>query len=109
MFTIIETKNFKSEVLREDKPVLLARISRDYGCIEQTKVLVAIAKEYGEEIKVCLLDENSIVTFKKCGIDGSPAFVIFYEGIEISRKLGKADKEVLSLFVSKSIADIRES
>jgi hypothetical protein len=106
MFDSVGTDNFSSEVLQGKMPVLLATIRRDYGYKEQTRVLEGVSKEYVERLKVCLLDENSIGTFRKCGIDGSPAFVIFYGGTEKGRMLGKADRGTLSKFVSGILSSL---
>lgn len=107
MFTSIETDNFESEVLAEKKPVLLAFISPDYEYKEQTKVLGGVSKKYGKKLKVYLLDEVAIGTCMKFGVEGSPAFILFDGGKEKGRMLGKANRETLSAFVSKTLQDIK--
>ena len=57
----------------------------------------------GKKLKVCLLDEDSVGAFLKFGVEGSPAFIIFYDGEEKGRMLGKADKETLSNFILKTL------
>ncbi len=103
MFIQIGAESFDSEVTEEKRPILLACISRDYGYDEQTGVLGGVSKKYGKKRKVCLLDEDSIGAFMKFGVEGSPAFIIFHEGEEKGRMLGKADKESLSSFVLKTL------
>lgn len=103
MFLSIGAESFDSEVLAEKKPVLLACISRDYDYDEQTGVLGGISGKYGKRLKVCLLDEDSIGAFMKFGVEGSPAFIIFHEGEEKGRMLGKADKESLNSFIIKTL------
>ncbi len=107
MFSIVDKKSFEFEVLSEIQPVLLAYIRHDYGYIEQTKALEAISKRYEGALKICLVDESSIETFKRCGIDGSPAFVIFHKGEEKGRRLGKADRIVLGKFVSEVLLGLK--
>lgn len=107
MFTILDKKSFDIEVLNEKQPVLLAYIRHDYGYLEQTKALEAISKRYEGALKICLLDERSIGTFKRYGIDGSPAFVIFHKGEEKGRRLGKADRLVLGEFVSEVLSELK--
>lgn len=107
MFTIVGKKNIKVEVLKAKRPVLLAYIRQDYGYIEQKKAVEAISKRYADALKICLLDESSIGTFKRCGIDGSPAFVIFHKGEEKGRKLGKADKVTLGEFISEVLSALK--
>lgn len=104
MVTTIYADSFDSEVLVEKRPVLLACIRRDYDYDEQTGVLGGISNKYGKKLKVCLLDEDSIGAFMKFGIEGSPAFIIFHDGEEKGRMLGKADTQSLSSFVLKTLS-----
>jgi len=103
MVISVEANRFASDVLYEEGPVLLACISRDYEYNEQTNVLGGLSEKYGKKLKVCLLDEDSIGAFMKFGVEGSPAFIIFNEGEEKGRMLGKADKETLNNFVLKTL------
>lgn len=103
MFMLIKTESFGPEVLLEERPVLLACIRRDYDYAGQTKVLGGISKKYGKGLKICLLAEDSIGAVMKLGIEGSPAFIIFHEGKEKGRMLGKADNKSLSCFVSRTL------
>ena len=106
MFKFVGTDNFDSEVLNENNPMLLSRIRRDHGFKEQTKILDDVSNKHVEELRVCLLDENSIETFRRYAIDGSPTFVIFHEGEEKRRMLGKADKNTLNQFVVETLASL---
>jgi len=99
MFTSIGADNFDSEILSEKKPVILAYIRRDYEYKNQIEFLENVSKEYGDEIKVCLLDEIFARTYKNLEINGDPTFLGYYEGKEKGRILGKADKEKLISFV----------
>lgn len=106
MFKQLEMNKFYSEVLREGLPVLLARIRRDYDYKAQTRILDGVSRGYLDRLKVCILDENSIGTFEKCGIDGFPAFVIFHKGEEKGRMLGKADWDSLDRFLSEILSKL---
>ena len=103
MFISIGAESFYSEILSERRPVLLACISRDYDYDEQTGVLGGVSKRYGKKLKVCLLDEDSIGAFMKFGVEGSPAFIVFHEGEEKGRMLGKADTQSLNDLVLKTL------
>ncbi|MBW2663215.1 MAG: hypothetical protein JRD93_14785 [Deltaproteobacteria bacterium] len=99
MFTSIGADNFDSEILSEKRPVLLAYIRRDYEYKNQIEILESVSKEYGDAIKVCLLDENFTRAYKNLGIEGDPTFIGYYKGNEKGRILGKADRETLISFV----------
>ncbi len=82
MFTSIGVGNFSSEITVQERPVLLAYIRRDYDYREQTEILESLSERYGDKVKVCLLDEDSIGEIRKLGIDGDPTFFVFYKGKE---------------------------
>jgi hypothetical protein len=103
MFKFVGTDSFDFEVLQGNMPTLLARIRPDHGFKEQTMVLEDISNKHVDELRVCLLDENSIETFKRYAIDGSPTFVIFHRGEEKRRMLGKADENTLNQFVIETL------
>ncbi len=104
----IDVDSFYSEIIMEERPVLLAYIRRDYEYREQTEVLESVSKMYGDAVKACVLDEEPIGEFKKLGIDGDPIFFVFYEGKERGRMFGKADIETLSLFVFQSLPNFQD-
>ena len=103
MFELISTDNFESGLLDEKRPVLLACIRRDHEFKEQTEVLERVSKSYGEDLKVCLLDGDFTGACRRLGIEGTPTFLILYEGKEKARMLGKADMETLNSFVLRAL------
>ncbi len=104
MFTSIILDNFESEVIKEERPILFACIRRDFEFNKQTEVLKSIAKMYGDELKICVLDEDFMVTYReKLEIEGTPTFLIFYEGEEKDRMLGQADMETLMGFLLRTL------
>ena len=104
MFTSINLDNFDSEISEEERTVLLAYIRSDYEYKDQTEVLDAVSKKYGDTIKVCLLDENTVDALReRLGIEGDPTFIGFNNGKEKGRLLGKVDAETAISFVSNKL------
>ena len=104
MITSIQYNNFEAEVVEEKRPVLLAHLNRFFEFEEQVEVLESISERYGEALKVCLLNEDFIRVFSwTYGIKGAPTFIIFDEGKEKNRMLGKADRETLTAFMSQTL------
>ncbi len=101
MFISIGTDDFELEKIEESKPVLMAYIRRDYSYKEQTEILKSVSRKYDETLKVCLCEEDSNWPFRRFGIDGSPAFIIFHKGEAKGRMLGKADRSTLRSFISR--------
>jgi hypothetical protein len=99
MFTSIGSDTFDSEILSEKRPVLLAYIRRDYEYKNQIEILESVSKEYGDAIKICLLDENFARKYKNLKIEGDPTFIGYYKGAKQGRILGKADRETLISFI----------
>lgn len=103
-FTPIRMDNIDTEIRTEKRPILLACIRRDYEYKEQAEILENVSERYGDELKVWLLDEDFIGVYRKLGIVGTPTFIIFYEGREKGKMLGKANEETLSSFISRTLA-----
>ncbi len=100
MFISIESDDFESEIIEEKKPVLMAHLSRSHEDEDQKKILRSVSREYGETLKVFLSEEDSIGAFRRFGIDGTPAFIIFHKGKAKGRMLGKADRSTLRSIIS---------
>ena len=107
-FTTIRMDNFDSEIKEGNRPLLLACILRGDDFKEQIKVLESVSKRYYDALKVCLLDEDCVRSYKKLGIVGTPTFLILYKGKEMARKLGKVDMETLSSFVLRVWTNFQE-
>jgi thioredoxin-like negative regulator of GroEL len=96
LVNLIRPENFEQEVIAEKKPVLLLCMPRDEEFSKQVKLMEDIAEKYSNEVKVCVLQEETIEAFKKnYNILGTPTFLIIREGKERGRMLGLADKETL--------------
>ncbi len=100
----IKTDDLESEIIGEKKPVLMARLNRSHECEDQKEILRSVSREYGETLKVFLSEEDSIGVFRRFGIDGSPAFIIFHKGEAKGRILGKADRSTLRSFISRILS-----
>jgi hypothetical protein len=97
---LIRPDNFMDEVLSAGKPVLLLCMPRDDDFPIQLKLMEDIAVNHSLWLKVGLLAEAFTESFKqKFGIDGTPTFLIFFEGQEKNRMLGLADCRTLESFV----------
>jgi hypothetical protein len=94
--------------MREENPVLLACVHRDHGLKKQLAILEDISGE-NKELKICLLYEDFSEIHKLLKIDGTPTFVMFSDNKERGRLLGKADKNMLSAFIMRSLEKINGS
>ena len=95
MFESVGMDNFQSEVLEQNRPVILAYIRRDYQYKEQTDVLNNISKSFGDAVKICLIEGESAGILRSLKIGGTPAFLIIYRGKETTRILGRTNTETL--------------
>ena len=100
---LIRPENFEQEVIAEKKPVLLLCMPRDEELPNQLKVMEDIARRYGQELKVGVLQEEFIEAFKReYGVVGTPTFLMLVEGKEKNRMLGLADRETLTDLISQT-------
>ena len=99
----IRSESFEQEVIAEKKPVLLLCMPRDEEFPQQLEVIEDIARRYGNDLKVGVLEEEFIGAFKEnYGIVGTPTFLVLVGGKEKTRWLGLADPETLSDLISRS-------
>ncbi len=100
MVFLIRPDNFTREVVSEKKPVLILCMPRNEDFLIQLELLEEIAIRHGQEVKVGVLEEDSLEAFKKTyAILGDPTFLILVEGKEVSRILGLADEAKLRDFI----------
>jgi hypothetical protein len=103
LFKNIEEGFFHSNRTKDMGPVLLAYIRRDYDFKSQAEVLKNVSENLEKDIKIYLLDEESVNTFDRLNIGGSPTLILFNGGVEKGRFLGKADNKTLAVFISKNL------
>ena len=103
-FQAVGLDDFNSEVIKADRPVLLACIYRGMEFSVHVEELKAISKMFGELLKVCYLnEEDRRILMKMYQISGTPTFLIFHQGKELDRLLGSADSCRLESFIQKHI------
>ena len=101
----IKEKEFESEVINSDKPVLIDFWAEWCGpCKEIAPILEEIADEMQDTIKVVKIniDENPNIP-NKYGIQSIPTKIIFKKGQPISTKIGAAIKSEVKTWIETSV------
>jgi thioredoxin-like negative regulator of GroEL len=102
----IRPENFTEEVILEKKLVLLTCMANDDSFSKQMKVLQNVAQRYEIELKVGLLAQDSMETFKKrLQFTGTPTYLLMWEGKEIYRILGVIDEGTLTNLINQHLSD----
>jgi thioredoxin-like negative regulator of GroEL len=100
----IGVDNFQKEVLEESSPVLVLCMRRDSEFQEQIEVILSTCNSYGENLKICIIEEECIETLKEnFGVEGTPTFLIFTGGLEKGRMLGQAEQKTLEDLLSRTL------
>ncbi len=97
--------SFEEDVLKAEGAVLVDYWAEWCGpCKMIAPVLEEIAKEYGEQLKICKLniDENS-ETPPKFGIRGIPTLMLFKGGNVEATKVGALSKSQLAAFIEANL------
>ena len=101
----IKEKEFESEVINSDKPVLIDFWAEWCGpCKEIAPIMEEIADEMQDTIKVVKIniDENPNIP-NKYGIQSIPTMIIFKKGQPISTKIGAAIKSEVKTWIETSV------
>ena len=101
----IKEKEFESEVINSDKPVLIDFWAQWCGpCKEISPILEEISDEMKDTVKVVKMniDENPNIP-NKYGIQSIPTMIIFKKGEPISTKVGVVIKSELKTWIETSV------
>ena len=101
----IKEKEFESEVINSDKPVLIDFWAEWCGpCKEISPILEEISDEMKDTVKVVKMniDENPNIP-NKYGIQSIPTMIIFKKGEPISTKVGVVIKSELKTWIETSV------
>ncbi len=102
---VVRIAEFTKQVLDHPAPVLVAFLRCDLEPVEQLELLATVAKAYGPALKVCVLDALESYGFRKeYTVLGTPTYLIFQDGREVERMLGKADIDSLRFFLDHVLA-----
>ena len=101
----ISDSRFDLDVLQAEGPVLVDFWAEWCGpCKMIAPVLVELADEYGEKLKVCKMDvDANPETAPKYGIRGIPTLILFNNGDVAGTKVGALSKSQLSAFIDSAI------
>ncbi len=99
MISQLSITNVHEEIMRSEKPVLIA-------CLHETEqrrhiitVLEQIAAAFYGRIKICILDvKQQPLLSEEFTVNGTPTFILFHR-TERSRKIGMADRPSLESFI----------
>jgi thiol-disulfide isomerase/thioredoxin len=95
---------FEEKVLKEVYPVLVLCLYHESEFQEQIRIIEEIYQTYVQKMKVYLLEEEALGAFnEKFAVKGTPTFLLFINGNEKGRILGRADSKVLNDFLSRML------
>jgi len=103
VFTSIGMENVESVIRLEQRPVLLACLRRGFEAKAQLKILKEVSGKIGN-VKICLLYEGVSDIFRMLSVEGTPTFLLYVDGEEKGRILGKVLPEMLIELVLEKLA-----
>ncbi len=103
----INDKNFATEVLQSDLPVLVEFWATWCGPCRSIRPMVEeLAKEYSGKVKITKLNvEENPVTSAQYGVRGIPMLILFKNGTLIDQIVGLVPKARLKALIEKAFQD----
>lgn len=98
--------NESESVFQNGNPFLLmACIHAGEEFDDQRNIIDEVSKKIGRRMQICVLDEDQNKFFlKKYEISGTPTYILFSDGEEKDRLLGKVDTAMLMQFIQSHLA-----
>jgi thioredoxin 1 len=102
----VTDRNFQSEVLESDLPVLVDFWAPWCGpCRQVAPAVEALAEEYDGRVKFAKLNtDDSPLTPGQLGIMGIPTLIVFKGGAEAKRLVGALPKQRIKMAIDEAIA-----
>jgi thioredoxin 1 len=101
----VDDKNFSSEVLNSDLPVLVEFWATWCGpCRSISPIVEALAKEFSGRVKVTKLNvDESPATPSQYGVRGIPTLILFKSGKILDQIIGSVPKTRLKALIEKAL------
>ena len=101
----VNDKNFASEVLNSDLPVLIEFWATWCGpCRSISPIVEQLAKEFIGKVKVTKLNiDESPVTPSQYGVRGIPTLILFKSGKIVDQIVGAVPKSRLKALIEKAL------
>jgi thioredoxin 1 len=101
----VNDKNFSSEVINSDLPVLVEFWATWCGpCRSISPIVEALAKEFSGRVKVTKLNvDESPATPSQYGVRGIPTLILFKSGKILDQIIGSVPKGRLKALIEKAL------
>lgn len=101
----VNDKNFSSEVINSDLPVLVEFWATWCGpCRSISPIIEALAKEFSGRVKVTKLNvDESPATPSQYGVRGIPTLILFKSGKILDQIIGSVPKARLKALIEKAL------
>ncbi|MGA2315075.1 MAG: thioredoxin [Thermodesulfobacteriota bacterium] len=101
----VNDKNFSSEVINSDLPVLVEFWATWCGpCRSISPIVEALAKEFSGRVKVTKLNvDESPATPSQYGVRGIPTLILFKSGKILDQIIGSVPKTRLKALIEKAL------
>jgi thioredoxin 1 len=101
----VNDKNFSSEVINSDLPVLVEFWATWCGpCRSISPIVEALAKEFSGRVKVTKLNvDESPATPSQYGVRGIPTLILFKSGKILDQIIGSVPKARLKALIEKAL------
>jgi len=89
MLETVDQSDFEEKVLNSGKPILLSYLNRDHAYEQNLAHLSSLAWKFKGRVRMLLFSYDCFFLCRKFCIMGSPSFIAFKDGQEISQLRGR--------------------
>jgi len=104
MVKSIKPQVFDIELEGESAPLLVAFLKRNERFAFQAKALERVEQAFGDRVRCFLFNADYLDTaLERFAVKGTPTFILFDGGREVSRLIGESDSDALDEFLRNSM------
>lgn len=92
------------EIISSEEPVLVAFLKKGQRHKEQLDLMAWVEQKYQTRLRCYLYNDSFLETgMRQHFVSGTPSYLLFQDGWEVDRLIGRSDEEMLDQFLDRTL------